>query len=548
MKEFVLKIRNFWREFLLVIISVALYVPKLGYSYVQPTDPVWVQRGIQFYEALRHGDFAGTYTKYHPGVILMWITGISYKIFYAYQEVRFGYVRDLFLYQVDLYATYSFIAKALIVGVIMVILSYCYIIIRKLINPTFAFWVAFFIITEPFIVGNVRSIHVDALAAFFMFAAVISFWAFLLDKSYRTYLVLTGVFTGLALLTKISSLVLFPFFAVASIGTVSLEGRSRVKSYLTVLLILVFISFLAFVVLFPAMWANPAGTINKIVSDGFLDTALNEESSRIVLLSWSSSSLLYKYGAYILQLVFRMTPAFFIFSLFGILVFSRNFFGFRDSDLEIEKSKNSRPIMFLLVYGLIFIVGYYTMISIPDKKIFRYILPLYPFLAIFASYAVSAVYSKVRPYRSRTMICAVATAFIVGFQLWQPLSVYPNFFAYFNPLLGGIESASKVISLNQDATGYYMVGEYLNQKSDVENLVLGCYDSGPMSAYFRGHTVKLKLVGIDKSYGENLDYVLLPVQEGWQYLPKDQYVLERIFRINNFDYWYLFIRKTEVSS
>jgi len=188
------------------------------------------------------------------------------------------------------------------------------------------------------------------------------------------------------------------------------------------------------------------------------------------------------------------------------------------------------------------------MISISDKKIFRYILPMYPFLALFAAYTVTKVLFITHPVCDRVarglfrFAIFIVFGIGIGIQILQPTSVYPNFFAYFNPLLGGIKSASKVISLNQDATGYYIVGKYLNQKPNSENIILGCYDSGPMSTYFRGHTVKLKLLNVAAEYGKDLDYILLPIQEGWQFLPKNEYKLERTFKINGIDYWYLFKR------
>jgi len=539
------------REIILLVIYMGMFIPALSYSYVQPTDPVWVQRGVQFYEAFRHGDFAQTYTKYHPGVILMWITGISYKIFYAFQKIHFGYIRDLFLHQADLYSMYSFIAKFFIVAVIMIVLLYCYSVVKRLINSTFAFWMTFFIITEPFVIGNIRSIHVDALAAFFMFASVISFWALQVGGfSSKKYLVLTGLFTGFALLTKISSLVLFPFFSAGVLvglhflkKGVTLVNLFRATKFL---LLISAISLLVFSALFPAMWVNPIGTVQRIVTDGFLDTALNEESSRIVL-SGDIASLTYKYLSYFVQIVFRTSPLVLVGSLLGLLIFiwcpfySHKIIEASNYGLKLFSSgivpKGLSRMSLLLFYSLVFILGYYLMISISDKKIFRYILPLYPFLAIFAAYGVSL---GVRPLRGLSPI--FVPIFVILYQLFQPLSVYPNFFAYFNPLLGGIETASKVISINQDATGYYIVGEYLNQKPNAENITVGCYDSGPMSTYFRGHTVKLKLLDVSAEYAKDLDYILLPVQEGWQYLPKEDYALDKVFRINNFDYWYLFRR------
>ncbi|MFH1565755.1 MAG: phospholipid carrier-dependent glycosyltransferase [bacterium] len=536
-------IKHFYKEILLILMFLLLYIPALGYSYVQPTDPVWAQRGIQFYEAFRHGDFAQTYTKYHPGVTLMWITGISYKIFYTFQKLYFGYVRDLFLYQVELYSIYSFIVKFFIAGSIFSILFYCYSIIKKHISSTFAFWVIFFIITEPFVIGNVRSIHVDALATFFMFASVISFWALQVEKfSLKKYILLTGIFTGFALLTKISSLVLFPFFIISSI-LVKISGKISIKVFLGtlfkafrrnifILFSISFVSAIIFFLFFPAMWSNPISTIQKIVSDGFLDTALNEESSQIVL-GWDIATLKYRYLSYFIQIMFRTSPLVLIGFLFGLLSFVLRFFSNKKTIKPLSSNMKS-----LLLNSLIFIFGYYLMISISDKKIFRYILPLYPFLSVFVAYTVTKIFSTInlRTYKIKIFVIA----FVILYQFLQPVSVYPNFFAYFNPLLGGIKNASKVISLNQDATGYYIVGEYLNRKLNAEEITVGCYDSGPMYAYFRGHTIKLKLIELSQEYLKDMDYILLPVQEGWQYLPKEDFRLEKVFRINNFDYWYLY--------
>lgn len=527
---FILIKRNF-QGILLMLLYAGMLLPGLGYSYVQPTDPVWVQRGIQFYEAFRHGDFVQTYTKYHPGVILMWITGISYKIFYAFQEIYLGYVRDLFLYQVDLYGMYSFIVKFFIGSVIGIVLFYCYSSIKKAFGQNIAFWAVFFIITEPFVLGNIRSIHVDALAAFFMFAAVLSFS--LLQRypsKSKKYVLLTGLFTGLALLTKISSLVLIPFFVVSFIISSLFLGKCKiVPRFVGILAVAVILFF----ILFPAMWVSPLGTIQKIISDGFLDTALNEESSRILFLSWDTVSFRYKYFSYFLQLIFRMSPGLLLLSVLGL-------YSLLKGKVFSKRVWKEEKILIFLVNSLVFLLGYYVMISISDKKIFRYILPMYPFLAILSAYATVTLVPSIKKRFRNFIFLFVSLLFVI--QVLQPILVYPNFFAYFNPLLGGIDNASKVISLNQDATGYYIVGAYLNKKPTATDITVGCYDSGPMQAYFVGNTIKLKLTGLSEDYLENMDYILLPSQEGWQYLPEEGFSLEKIFRINNFDYWYLFRR------
>jgi len=528
-------IKKYRHEITLLLVYFSFHLPGLGKYYVQPTAQLWVQRGIHFYEMFRHGNFAETYTKYHPGVTLTWITGISYKIYYTFQRIYYGFERDLFLDQLEIYKEYAFLTKLFLVLVIWLVLLYCFKILEKLIGKTLAFFAILLLILEPFFIGNARSIHLDALVTVFIFASALNFFSFTYFKT-KKLMFFTGIFTGLALLTKISALVLFPFYAFYILTNVLFKKKAK----LSFLLPIIIITIIIFILLFPAMWTAPIGTVKKIAYDGFLDTALNEESSRILYLGLKTDSIIYQYFSYFFQIIYRLTPINTILILLGFILLFLEFFG------KIKLKAKTDPILFkLTVYSLLFILGYYIMISISDKKIFRYILPLYPFLSIISVYSVRYLIYLFKILNiSKFKMPQLLLGLFLGYSIYI-YKIFPDFFVYFNPLLGGINTASKVISLNQDGTGYYKVAEYLNSKENVENLYVAMYDSGPMHVFFKGHSVKLKLY--DPAMGKILDtdYALLPRQIGREYLPEGGYELEKTFKINNFDYWYLYSKIEE---
>jgi len=492
--------------FILFLVSCVLLIPFLGYSYIQPTTDLWLLRSVHFYYAVKSYNFQDTYTMYHPGVTVMWLVGITSGLFY---KIRGGV--DIFSF--DIFSSYIFWPTLAVVMAEILALLLLFNVLKIIIGQKTAFISCLILVLEPFFLGNARSIHMDTLVSLFSFISLCYFFLGI-KKGGKSNFVFSGIALGFGMLTRINAGVVFAFY-IFWIGFLIFWRKTSLTIGLKALLITGIIGALTFYILFPAMWLNPIGTATRILKEGVFDTALAEESRRGVLLALGGIPLLQKVLAYPIYLLFRITPLLFL--MLGVFaIWGRK-------RLELSEKVFIR-------YLFAFVIYYYLFITIPDKQIFRYALPLLPALAVIAGFTLTKLTKK---------------GLVVGYfavQLVLVLYYYPNFFAFFNPLLGGIKTASSYINLNQDATGYAVVADYLNRKEGSDKLTLAMYDSNSFKMIFKGQSFMIKTY--ESQFGKKVDtdYILFPINMGLEFLPKDMYNLEKIFKVAGADYYFLYRR------
>jgi hypothetical protein len=97
---------------------------------------------------------------------------------------------------------------------------------------------------------------------------------------------------------------------------------------------------------------------------------------------------------------------------------------------------------------LIFITGYYLLMTIGEKKQDRYFLPVYPWLNFVAAAGLILLTNYVAWFKQRqlspTLIAGGAVLVLNGFFL---LNTFPYYFTYYNPLSGGIRGAEKIVTV-----------------------------------------------------------------------------------------------------
>jgi hypothetical protein len=72
---------------LIVFWSLLLRLPSLD-RFVTADEHAWLARAGNFYYALAHGDWAGTFQRHHPGVTVTWAGMVGYWLTYP------GYAAD----------------------------------------------------------------------------------------------------------------------------------------------------------------------------------------------------------------------------------------------------------------------------------------------------------------------------------------------------------------------------------------------------------------------------------------------------------------------
>jgi 4-amino-4-deoxy-L-arabinose transferase-like glycosyltransferase len=272
---------------------------------------------------------------------------------------------------------------------------------------------------DPFLAGHSGLLHTDALLATSALLALAAALNGLRDQRSVVWWILSGLSTGLAILTKSPGVILLPF--VGLIAIVQLVTRIR-QAPSTSLQSLVFpsssvICHLALYIsamvvtcfaLYPALWSDPAGVHDATFA--FAGQHVKAALRPVFFLGrWvSDPSLAY----YPVVLLVRASPI----ALIGLVI---GLVGWR-------RLPTDRRFAFVLL--LAFGVAFGTLMSLGAKKHDRYLLPALCPLAVIAALGWHGLATPPKPRRSYALL-AVQLLLTLLF-LFYPL-------AYANPLVGG---------------------------------------------------------------------------------------------------------------
>ena len=194
-----------------VLIFLLAFLPRAIYPVSRPT--VWSDRAIRFSDAVLARDWPETYHSYHPGVTTMWLSAVGLRLF-AWQR---GLSSDQLLGveptkpgTLDDAVTAGVVPMALVIALCIAL---SYVLLRRIASQKVAFVGSCLLALDPFHITYSKVLHVDALLATFMFTSALFLFNYVRRARWRE-LVLSGVFGGLAFLTKIPSLFLIPYTAL----------------------------------------------------------------------------------------------------------------------------------------------------------------------------------------------------------------------------------------------------------------------------------------------------------------------------------------------
>lgn len=378
-----------------------------------------------------------------------------------------------------------------------------------------------FIGLHPLLLGMSRMVNPDSL--FWIFAPL-SILAFFTHLKYRknSGLVLSGVFLGLALLTKYVACILFVFF----LGVFLIETLFRrldnsallykeMRSLLLKYISLIFISLSVFYILFPAVWTNPKKLLTATLFSQAFETTWPYYISFLILLLidaflFKSAVLLpivrflSKKKVWILR-IFLTT-----FSVSALIMMANVFFDMRWIDFEsiVASPKSSHNIagafafylshfysLFFGISPLLITALFASMIGIlfkknPNRKdrfvsyiVFflllyylgltatevaatvRYQIVLYPLALILSAFGIQTVLQRYIPnIKTAHFTIIVFGLFLFSmFTLWK---IHPFYFSYASTLL----PKQYVLNLKEMGDGSYQAAEYLNRLENAKNI------------------------------------------------------------------------------
>jgi len=444
---------------------VAFFTRSVGAELAYTSDEgYWMQRTIRFGAALARNDFGQTYRIGHPGVTVMWVglAGIGPERLRAYLPQRFtaftALERDARYRETFAAARQEMILVTSCLFAAVVGLAW------RLLGRGAGLLGGALLLLDPYVVGMTRLLHVDALLAPLMAVSGLSALIWWQGRQ-RRYLLLSSAAGGLALLTKAPAAYLPIFFA-----TVAVVGGGVLPSPRVWLLSCAswgVVAAAVYVGLWPAMWVDPVGTASDVVTFAMREGGQPHNWSNFFLGEPETTDpgpLFYP-----VTLAFRLGPI----AVLGLLI----------AVVGIRKRPKDRGAI-IGVGG--YAIGFMALMTIGGKKFDRYMLPAIVMLDLLAGLGLWMLIRESRRIHIRR--AAVVAVFAVqGLLLW---SAYPYPIAFYNPLLGGVAGAQRVMMVGW-GEGLDQVAAYLNRRPGSDRLVASTLYHHALRPLFRGRTQRI---------------------------------------------------------
>ena len=557
----------FLTTLLLLLIVIAIGLPR-GLTldrFVTPDESKWLTRSANFFVALAQGDFANTYQQGHPGVTIMWAgtTGFLWR-FPGYITERPGQHKSPqkfkhFLEKRDYDDVPMLLLESSRVFIVLgnvIILTLAVLATVRLIGLIPALIGFLLIAFDPFSIGLSRLLHPDALLSALMLLSLLFFMNFLYKERHLYTLTLSALAAGLAWLTKSPAFFLIPFFGLLSLVEIGhswrLEGQSSLRAVWIAIwpfLAWVGIAALVFVLLWPAMWIDPIGSLQKVFGGAVTYAAEGHHAATFF------DGQIYQAGSsdwrfYPVNYLWRTTPSILIgLVLAGFAIIFRR---------RLSFPKEQQHAVFILI---LFAVLYTIFMTFGEKKFDRYLLPIFAPLALVAAVGwvvmVRSALSWINTHwnlgsKASNISKLGAAAFltlIILIQLVESMQTFPYYLTYYNPLMGGSSKAHEVMMIGW-GEGLDQAARYLNAKPDAAMLrVQSWYPDGPFSYIFDGKTLYDEGFTYNPEELKKADYYvlyyhqlqrMLPSEEFIQYF--DQQVPEYIVYIDGLEYARIYLR------
>ena len=473
-----------------LVIGVALFVlallPRgLGLStFLTVDEPAWIMRSAHFAQALLEGDPAGTLQTNHPGITTAWTGSLGLAAYYFVLHPGAGggtfpeflaVAGDPYL-TADLLPAVRFPTALLAAGCV----ALAYFLLRRTFGRTASALAAALIALDPFFITYARVLHHDALASMFTMVAVLALVTYLVTESKTLYAGIAGVATGLAWLSKASTLFLGPF-ALALVVIVFLARLARGErgtrapwsDALRGMVVWGVAAGITCFVLWPALWTIPLDVGRTL----FGASAELAESGH---LQFFHGEIATDAGAtfYPVIFAFRTTPVTLIgFGLSLIyLVFGRN-----------RTGRQRAAVALFWLFTLVFAI----FITLSPKKQDRYLLPVFPFVDICAAVGILGTLrlllqaAGLRHTRWDQRLTGAVLGLCIVFAPVTVAWYHPYAISYYNPLAGGPAAAQREILVGW-GEGMDTAGAYLSEKADAAELTVAAVPYRTLIPYFDG--------------------------------------------------------------
>lgn len=502
--------------FLFVLVFLGTRIPRLQNDIFSTDAVYWHHRSQNFIKALQSKDYIKTYQMYHPGVTLMWTTGLTAG---AVSQVNnldidfiFNNLRD-----------FHYLAKLTLVFWQLVLALISIYLLSKIFDYKKALFMILLLSVEPFFVGNSRLLHLDAQIAFYFIIGLSLSYLSIKSKN-LLYPIFAGVFFGLGSLSKSIALGGLAFGSVAP-AVLLVFNKKYLKALINFSLVLVSFVVIYFG-LFPALWVDAKWVLTDMFNRSFKAGKIKGHKQIFMGKETHDPGFWFYPVLFFLKL-----------SLVTIVGFLAYYFGgFADAvakgfgKVKIKKIFEYVKNMPFVTYATIFYLGYFTVITFFDKKVDRYPIPLYPFFAMIAVLGFYWFSKKLR------WILLAFTSLTLIFTL---LRSFPHYMTYTNPLIGDAEDGNRIVGQKLFGIGVYDLRQHIIDTYGTTHEI-AINDPGPTQSIY-----DWEVFDIFVRHPNGYDYAILGPNK--QLPPSVQnsgvkFVYDSSVYINGLEFWRVFVK------
>ncbi|MEM7336313.1 MAG: glycosyltransferase family 39 protein [Chloroflexota bacterium] len=475
----------FWLfGFVLFIVS---FLPRAIYPVSR--SPVWHERGQIFIENLTQGVFESTVQSSHPGVLTMWIVGLTQWVGNLWLDGAYfdqAYIRQL---------EWEIFSLALVISLTIVITFF---LLKRLFDPFAAMIGSLLLAVDPFHISISKTVHVDALMSVLMMVSALMLLVWLKEgQDDRQLLMLSGVFGGLGIITKTPGIFILPYFGLAVISwrfytlwragcppfTVQ-SSRGSIPLFFKSLFFWLIPLLLTSFILTPSLWIAPGSTLSLIMSGSFSHVQ-NAHPNPIVFLN-----MVFEedpgWWFYPVNIAVKMNEVVYVMMIGGVLALLRP---------EIK-----RPYRLMLLLFLLFALFFTLQMTLGSKKFMRYVLPAHQFIILFAgigSVSLFRTFSKISRFQRQSGFMVT-----VLFLATLSFSLHPYYGTHYNFFLGSgnLILGENIVAGQEQGEGLDLAADYLNGLPNAQLLSVGAQINESFRPYFVGRATTM--------LDQDLDYLV----------------------------------------
>ncbi|MFN8456214.1 MAG: glycosyltransferase family 39 protein [Anaerolineae bacterium] len=537
--------------------------------FLTSDEPLWYIRSIAFAEALTGGQWADTLQTGHPGVTTMWSGTLGLGAAYLWQNSAASFPaylqslsHDSDRIDVELLPW----VRLPTVVLAALCIAWLYWWSTPLLGHHVALVAALLLAFDPLLLAHSRTLHHDALATIFISLSLLALLNYVSESASRRvgegvtsslrnsvsprnwmstlrvtrsvdtsqwritsypsssifHLCLSGGFAGLALLSKGSALILVGFVGLLLLW-LWLKRRWPLQTVILAGVIWLAVAAGSFVLLWPALWVKPGQTLSEVFG-WIIASTEGEDVGETASTGWAGAvpdlGLLF----YPVNWLLKSTLLSWL-GLAGLIGWWR----------ETRHQPQRWVIVWLAMFALLFTL----FLALGDKRDGRYLLPIYPAMALLAAAGLMWIYDfAVRAFGGFTIYHLPFTIYrqpsnLPTFQPSNPpitnlpffiftllllafsLPWYPYYHSYYNPLIGGSWLAPRLIKVGW-GEGMEQVAAYLNGQDNASSLVVATSYANTFLPFFKGTAVKHHQLAPS-------DYVLMYVRQMQNGYPFPEY-------------------------